>query len=204
MPLARRFGLTRTRFIGSQALTRRRWPARRRRGDGGVRRTRILSCGANRRSSVRRRWPVSRRTRSGGAARARTFRRRRHLPRGHAFDRYRHREIPAGRGRGGRCGCGGLAFRGPPHPDLDRGSAAARSSDAEDRLGARYVRLDADWPADGGLGIDVATPHAALCSCPWRGRRCAVPTRPRWRASSTPAADTVGDRAACGAPWGWS
>jgi uncharacterized protein len=31
----------------------------------------------------------------------------------------------------------------------------------EDRLGERYVRLDADWPAQGGLGIDVATPHAA-------------------------------------------
>lgn len=30
----------------------------------------------------------------------------------------------------------------------------------EDRLGQRYVRLDADWPADGGLGIDVATPEA--------------------------------------------
>ena len=31
----------------------------------------------------------------------------------------------------------------------------------EDRLGSRYLRLDADWPADEGLGIDVATPHAA-------------------------------------------
>ncbi len=31
----------------------------------------------------------------------------------------------------------------------------------EDRLGARYLRLDADWPADAGLGIDVATPAAA-------------------------------------------
>nr|WP_297355774.1 CBASS cGAMP-activated phospholipase [uncultured Caldimonas sp.] len=30
----------------------------------------------------------------------------------------------------------------------------------EDRLGRRYVRLDADWPPDGGLGIDVATPQA--------------------------------------------
>jgi patatin-like phospholipase/acyl hydrolase len=30
----------------------------------------------------------------------------------------------------------------------------------EDRLGDRYLRLDADWPADAGLGIDVATPHA--------------------------------------------
>lgn len=27
----------------------------------------------------------------------------------------------------------------------------------EDRLGRRYVRLDADWPPEGGLGIDVAT-----------------------------------------------
>ena len=31
----------------------------------------------------------------------------------------------------------------------------------EDRLGDRYLRLDADWPADAGLGIDVATPAAA-------------------------------------------
>lgn len=30
----------------------------------------------------------------------------------------------------------------------------------EDRLGERYLRLDADWPPDAGLGIDVATPHA--------------------------------------------
>lgn len=30
----------------------------------------------------------------------------------------------------------------------------------EDRLGDRYLRLDADWPADACLGIDVATPHA--------------------------------------------
>lgn len=31
----------------------------------------------------------------------------------------------------------------------------------EDRLGSRYLRLDAQWPADAGLGIDVATPKAA-------------------------------------------
>lgn len=31
----------------------------------------------------------------------------------------------------------------------------------EDRLGERYLRLDADWPADAGLGIDVATAEAA-------------------------------------------
>lgn len=30
----------------------------------------------------------------------------------------------------------------------------------EDRLGDRYVRLDAAWPVESGLGIDVATPHA--------------------------------------------
>lgn len=30
----------------------------------------------------------------------------------------------------------------------------------EDRLGARYLRLDADWPVAAGLGIDVATPQA--------------------------------------------
>jgi len=32
----------------------------------------------------------------------------------------------------------------------------------EDRLGDRYLRLDADWPADAGLGIDIATPQAIL------------------------------------------
>lgn len=31
----------------------------------------------------------------------------------------------------------------------------------EDRLGARYLRLDARWPESAGLGIDVATPEAA-------------------------------------------
>jgi hypothetical protein len=31
----------------------------------------------------------------------------------------------------------------------------------DDRLGARYQRLDASWPSDAGLGIDVATPAAA-------------------------------------------
>ena len=30
----------------------------------------------------------------------------------------------------------------------------------EDRLGDRYLRLDADWPPDASLGIDVATPQA--------------------------------------------
>ena len=31
----------------------------------------------------------------------------------------------------------------------------------EDRLGGRYRRIDAHWPAGAGLGIDVATPAAA-------------------------------------------
>lgn len=31
----------------------------------------------------------------------------------------------------------------------------------EDRLGDRYLRLDAHWPPEAGLGIDVATPKAA-------------------------------------------
>ncbi len=31
----------------------------------------------------------------------------------------------------------------------------------EDRLGPRYLRLDAPWPADAGLGIDIATAQAA-------------------------------------------
>lgn len=30
----------------------------------------------------------------------------------------------------------------------------------EDRLGARYLRLDAPWPREAGLGVDVATPQA--------------------------------------------
>lgn len=31
----------------------------------------------------------------------------------------------------------------------------------EDRLGARHLRIDARWPAEAGLGIDIATPQAA-------------------------------------------
>jgi hypothetical protein len=31
----------------------------------------------------------------------------------------------------------------------------------EDRLGPRYLRLDAPWPREGGLGVDVATDKAA-------------------------------------------
>ena len=30
----------------------------------------------------------------------------------------------------------------------------------EDRLGDRYLRLDADWPPDAGLGVDVAARRA--------------------------------------------
>ena len=30
----------------------------------------------------------------------------------------------------------------------------------EDRLGERYLRVDAQWPVGAGLGIDVATPAA--------------------------------------------
>jgi uncharacterized protein len=46
----------------------------------------------------------------------------------------------------------------------------------EDRLGDRYLRLDADWPADAGLGIDVATAKAAqrladLAQRTWRQAR---------------------------------
>lgn len=32
----------------------------------------------------------------------------------------------------------------------------------EDRLADRYLRLDAEWPPEGGLGIDVATPQAVM------------------------------------------
>lgn len=31
----------------------------------------------------------------------------------------------------------------------------------EDRLGARYQRLDSEWPSTAGLGIDIATPEAS-------------------------------------------
>lgn len=31
----------------------------------------------------------------------------------------------------------------------------------EDRLGPRYQRIDAEWPSEAGLGIDIATPEAA-------------------------------------------
>ena len=31
----------------------------------------------------------------------------------------------------------------------------------EDRLADRYMRLDAPWPAQAGLGIDIATKQAA-------------------------------------------
>lgn len=46
----------------------------------------------------------------------------------------------------------------------------------EDRLGERYLRLDAEWPADAGLGIDVATAKAAerladLAQRTWRQAR---------------------------------
>jgi hypothetical protein len=40
----------------------------------------------------------------------------------------------------------------------------------EDRLGARYLRLDARWPADAGLGIDVATRQAARTLTALAGR----------------------------------
>jgi uncharacterized protein len=43
----------------------------------------------------------------------------------------------------------------------------------ENRLGARYLRLDARWPSDAGLGIDIATRRAAktltaLAARTWR------------------------------------
>ena len=47
----------------------------------------------------------------------------------------------------------------------------------EDRLGERYLRLDADWPPEAGLGIDVATPEAArqLTTLAQRTLRAAPP-----------------------------
>jgi uncharacterized protein len=33
----------------------------------------------------------------------------------------------------------------------------------DDRLGPRYLRLDAEWPQQAGLGIDVTTPAGRVC-----------------------------------------
>ncbi len=35
----------------------------------------------------------------------------------------------------------------------------------EDRLGEHYLRLDAAWPPDAGLGIDVVTPQTVETLC---------------------------------------
>jgi patatin-like phospholipase/acyl hydrolase len=53
----------------------------------------------------------------------------------------------------------------------------------EDRLGDRYLRLDADWPRDAGLGIDVATEAAAA--------RLVELARRTWRRGQGPALDDL-------------
>lgn len=59
----------------------------------------------------------------------------------------------------------------------------------EDRLGERYQRLDAEWPADAGLGIDVATPEAADTLMQMAGRTLARMPGAAWgRALGEPAA----------------
>lgn len=50
----------------------------------------------------------------------------------------------------------------------------------EDRLGDRYLRLDADWPAGAGLGIDVATREAAEVLAGLAARTVAEADRARW------------------------
>jgi predicted acylesterase/phospholipase RssA len=40
-------------------------------------------------------------------------------------------------------------------------TVSVQQQHVEDRLGDRYQRLDAQWPSDAGLGIDVATPESA-------------------------------------------
>jgi hypothetical protein len=50
---------------------------------------------------------------------------------------------------------------------VEAGASARRLESAyrpmlEERRGERYLRLDADWPRDAGLGIDVATEAAAV------------------------------------------
>lgn len=52
----------------------------------------------------------------------------------------------------------------------------------EDRLGARYLRIDAAWPADAGLGIDIATPEAAKTLQGLAARTLRELDRERWQA----------------------
>jgi hypothetical protein len=61
----------------------------------------------------------------------------------------------------------------------------------EDRLGERYVRLDADWPPEAGLGIDIATPEAArqLTTLAQRTLRAAPPGALAAFLAPAPAAD---------------
>ena len=66
----------------------------------------------------------------------------------------------------------------------------------EDRLGERYLRLDADWPVKGGLGIDVATPAAArtliaLANATLRGAEAAQGLQRFFDAAATDGAQRV-------------
>ena len=51
----------------------------------------------------------------------------------------------------------------------------------EDRLGGRYQRLDTEWPATAGLGIDVATPEAAEALLRMAERTLARLSNAAWR-----------------------
>lgn len=51
----------------------------------------------------------------------------------------------------------------------------------EDRLGARYQRIDAEWPSDAGLGIDVATPESADVLMHMAERTLARLSHAEWR-----------------------
>lgn len=56
----------------------------------------------------------------------------------------------------------------------------------EDRLGDRYLRLDAPWPPDAGLGIDVATTDAAAILCDLADQTLAQLDEPRFAAIIAP------------------
>ena len=58
----------------------------------------------------------------------------------------------------------------------------------EDRLGTRYLRLDASWPREGGLGVDVATDKAAATLLALAEQTVAQASNARLRAFMQPAA----------------
>jgi predicted acylesterase/phospholipase RssA len=58
----------------------------------------------------------------------------------------------------------------------------------EDRLGMRYLRLDAPWPRDAGLGVDVATDKAAATLLALAEQTVAQASAARLRAFMQPGA----------------